>query len=57
MTFAAWQSLAPAAAARLVHERVAALPPAQQRAALAWLAPEDRLSAELAGTSTTSSSN
>jgi len=57
MPFADWQSLAPAAAARLVHERVAALPPAQQRAALAWLAPEDRLAAELAGTSSTSSSN
>ena len=57
MPFAAWQSLAPHAAARLVHERVAALPPAQQRAALAWLAPEDRLAAELAGTSSTSSSN
>ena len=47
MTFADWQSLAPEAAARLVHERVAALPPAQQRAALAWLAPEARLAAEL----------
>lgn len=48
MTFADWQSLPPAAAARLVHQRVAALPPAQQRAALAWLAPEARLAAELA---------
>ncbi|NDC75654.1 amidase [bacterium] len=57
MNFAAWQSLAPEAAARLVHKRVAALPPAQQCAAIAWLAPEDRLAAELAGTSSTSSSN
>ncbi len=48
MTFADWQSLAPAAAARLVHQRVAALPPAQQRAALAWLAPEPALAAGLA---------
>jgi amidase/aspartyl-tRNA(Asn)/glutamyl-tRNA(Gln) amidotransferase subunit A len=48
MTFADWQSLTPASAARLVHERVAALPVAQQRAALAWLAPEPRLAAELA---------
>ncbi len=49
MTFADWQSLSPEAAARLVHQRVAALPPAQQRAALAWLAPEARLAAELRG--------
>ncbi len=48
MTFSDWQALAPEAAARLVHQRVAALPPAQQRAALAWLAPEDRLASELA---------
>ena len=47
MTFADWQSLSPEAAARLVHQRVAALPTAQQRAALAWLAPEARLAAEL----------
>lgn len=56
MTFADWQSLAPEAAARLVHQRVAALPPAQQRAALAWLAPEDRLAAELAASVAASSS-
>lgn len=48
MTFADWQSLSPEAAARLVHERVASLPPAQQRAALAWLASEPRLAEELA---------
>lgn len=48
MSFSFWQSLAPDAAANLVHQRVAALPPAQQRAALAWLAPEARLAAELA---------
>jgi amidase/aspartyl-tRNA(Asn)/glutamyl-tRNA(Gln) amidotransferase subunit A len=51
MTFSDWQSLSPADAARLVHERVAALPPAQQRAALAWLAPQEQLADELAGTS------
>jgi amidase/aspartyl-tRNA(Asn)/glutamyl-tRNA(Gln) amidotransferase subunit A len=49
MTFADWQSLPPSAAARHVHARVAALPVAQQRAALAWLAPEARLADELAG--------
>lgn len=48
MTFAAWQSLTSEDAARLVHERAAALNPAQRRAAVAWLAPEDRLAAELA---------
>lgn len=48
MTFTDWQALSPEAAARLVHQRVATLPPAQQRAALAWLAPEARLAAELA---------
>ena len=47
MTFADWQSLSPEAAARLVHQRVTALPPPQQRAALAWLASEARLAAEL----------
>ena len=56
MTFADWQSLSPEAAARLVHQRVAALPPAQQRAALAWLAPEPRLAAELAAASGSSRS-
>jgi amidase/aspartyl-tRNA(Asn)/glutamyl-tRNA(Gln) amidotransferase subunit A len=48
MTFADWKALSPAAAARLVHQRVAALRPAQQRAALATLAPEPALAAELA---------
>jgi amidase/aspartyl-tRNA(Asn)/glutamyl-tRNA(Gln) amidotransferase subunit A len=57
MTFADWQSLSPAASARLVHQRVAALPPAQQRAALAWLAPEPRLAAELAASTSSSPSN
>ena len=55
MTFADWQSLSPEAAARLVHQRVAALPPAQQRAALAWLCPEPQLAAALSPS--TSSSN
>ncbi len=49
MTFSDWQSLSPADAARLVHERVADLPPAQQRAAIAWLAPREQLADELAG--------
>lgn len=53
MTFAAWQSLAPDAAARLVHQRAAALPPAQRRAALAWLAPETRLASDLASSTST----
>ncbi len=51
MTFSDWKNLGPAAAARLVHERVAALAPAQQRAALAWLAPEATLAAELGAVS------
>ncbi len=54
MTFTDWQSLAPEDAARLVHQRVAALPPAQQRAALAWLAPEPRLAAELSASTSSS---
>ncbi|MEY4488000.1 MAG: hypothetical protein RIQ79_508 [Verrucomicrobiota bacterium] len=48
MTFADWKNLPPAAAARLVHQRVAALPSAQQRAALATLAPEAALADALA---------
>lgn len=53
MTFADWQSLSPEAAARLVHERAAALSPAQQRAAIAWLAPEARLAAGLSASRST----
>jgi len=48
LTFAAWQSLAPAAAAREVHARIAALPAPLRNAALAWLKPERELAAELA---------
>ncbi len=48
LPIAAWQALGPAGAAREVHARVAALPPALQRAALAWLQPEPELAAELA---------
>ncbi len=48
MTFADWKALSPAAAARLVHQRVAALPPAQQRAAVATLASESDLAAAIA---------
>jgi len=47
LPFAAWQSLAPAAAAREVHARVTALPAPLRNAALAWLKPERDLAAEL----------
>jgi aspartyl-tRNA(Asn)/glutamyl-tRNA(Gln) amidotransferase subunit A len=44
MTFADWQALTPAAAAHEVHQRVRTrLSPAQQRAAIAQLAPESAL--------------
>lgn len=44
MTFREWQLLTPSQAARLVHAQVhRALPPGQQRAAIALLAPEDEL--------------
>ncbi|MBS0633513.1 MAG: amidase [Verrucomicrobia bacterium] len=48
MTISEWQSLGPAAAAREVHRRAAALPPAQQRAVLASLMQEADLAAALA---------
>ena len=48
MTISEWQSLGPAAAAREVHRRAAALPPAQQRAVLASLRSEADLAAALA---------
>ena len=47
LPFAAWQALPPASAARAVQERIAALPPPLQRAAVAWLKPEDELATEL----------
>ena len=47
LPFAAWQALAPAAAARELHERVALLPSRLRHAALAWLKPEEELAAEL----------
>ena len=43
MTFREWQALAPEKAAREVLARVRALPKAQQRAAIAQLAPKDEL--------------
>jgi aspartyl-tRNA(Asn)/glutamyl-tRNA(Gln) amidotransferase subunit A len=43
MTFPEWQALTPEKAAREVHARVRALPKAQQRAAIAKLAPKDEL--------------
>ena len=49
MSFADWQSLTPAAAAREVHARVRTrLSPAQQRAAIAQLIPEPELAAQFA---------
>ncbi len=48
MTFADWQHLDPAAAARAVHQRAAALPPAQQRAVFALLANESTLAVQFA---------
>jgi amidase/aspartyl-tRNA(Asn)/glutamyl-tRNA(Gln) amidotransferase subunit A len=49
MTFADWQTLTPAKAAREVHERVRQrLPPAQQRAAIAQLADEATLASRFA---------
>lgn len=47
LPFAAWQAMTPAAAAREVHGRVAALSPALRSAALAWLRPEQELAMEL----------
>jgi amidase/aspartyl-tRNA(Asn)/glutamyl-tRNA(Gln) amidotransferase subunit A len=47
LPFAAWQAMAPAAAARTVHERIAALPEPLRRAAVAWVKPEEELAAEL----------
>lgn len=48
MTISDWQSLGPAAAAREVHRRAAALPAAQQRAVLASLLDEPALASALA---------
>jgi aspartyl-tRNA(Asn)/glutamyl-tRNA(Gln) amidotransferase subunit A len=49
MTFAEWQELSPAAAAREIHDRVRQrLSPAQQRAVLAHLAPEPQLAERFA---------
>jgi aspartyl-tRNA(Asn)/glutamyl-tRNA(Gln) amidotransferase subunit A len=48
MTFADWQQLAPAAAARTLLERVALLSPAQRRAFVATLATEEQLTAQFA---------
>ena len=47
LPFAAWQAMAPAAAAREIYDRVATLPSALHSAALAWLRPERELAAEL----------
>jgi amidase/aspartyl-tRNA(Asn)/glutamyl-tRNA(Gln) amidotransferase subunit A len=48
LPFAAWQAMAPAAAAREIHSRVATQPDKLRSAALAWLRPEAELAAELA---------
>src|ERR1043165_206208 len=51
MTFREWRELSPGAAAREVHARVQArLSPAQQRAAIAVLAPENELATRFAAT-------
>lgn len=47
LPFAAWQSMAPAAAAREIHARIASLPAPLRSAALAWLKPERELAVEL----------
>lgn len=46
-SFAYWRSLTPAAAAREVEQRIAALPPALRGAAVAWRAPAAALAAGL----------
>ena len=48
LPFSTWQTLSPAAAARSVHARLAALPENLRAAAVAWLRPERELAAELA---------
>ena len=49
MNFAEWQSLSPTDAARELHRRaVTGLSPAQQRAALARVLPEEKLAASFA---------
>ena len=50
LPFAAWQAMAPAAAAQEVQRRIAALPANLRLAALAWVRPERELAAALAGT-------
>jgi amidase/aspartyl-tRNA(Asn)/glutamyl-tRNA(Gln) amidotransferase subunit A len=47
LPFAAWQAMKPAAAAREVHTRIAALPAPLRSAALAWLKPEPDLAGDL----------
>ncbi len=49
MTFRAWRNRSPTDAAREIHHRVrTTLSPAQQRAAIAWLEPEETLAARFA---------
>jgi aspartyl-tRNA(Asn)/glutamyl-tRNA(Gln) amidotransferase subunit A len=50
MTFSDWQHLAPAAAARSVHQRAAVLPPVQRRAIFAHLENESALAERLEST-------
>lgn len=47
LSVAAWPSLSPAAAAREIHARLAALPDRLRRAAVAWVKPEAELAREL----------
>ncbi len=48
LPWTAWSALAPAAAARAIQTRVAALAPALRSAALTWLRPERELALDLA---------
>lgn len=50
MTFADWQHLTPAEAARTIHRKTAALPPAQRHAIFAHLETEPVIAARLAAT-------
>lgn len=52
LPFAGWQAMSPATAAREVHGRIAPLPAAFRRAALAWVRPENELAHALEKRST-----
>lgn len=52
LPFSDWQKMSAADAAREVHARVASLPPALRAAAVAWLRPEQELTAEISASET-----